>query len=58
MAEPQNRELQGRLARIEELIQGVDGIPDEKARTQTRELVEALLAMQGAGLERMMENHL
>ncbi len=55
MDKPQNGELQGRLARIEELIKAVDGIADEKARTQTRELVEALLEMQGAGLERIME---
>lgn len=50
-----NRELKGRLARIEELIQAVDNIADQKARRQTRELVEALLEMQGAGLERLME---
>ncbi len=55
MDKPQNVKIQERLARIEELIQAVDGVADEKARTQTRELVEALLEMQGAGLERMME---
>ncbi len=52
---PQNREIQQRLARIEELIQAVDGIADEKGRSQARELVEALLEMQGAGLERLMQ---
>lgn len=55
MDKSQNRELQGRLARIEELIKAVDAVADEKARTQTRELVEALMEMQGAGLERIME---
>ncbi|MEP6778086.1 MAG: NifU family protein [Chthoniobacterales bacterium] len=55
MDKPQNGKMQTRLARIEELIKAVDGIADERARTQTRELVEALLEMQGAGLERMME---
>lgn len=40
MDKAQNRELQGRLARIEELIKAVDAVADEKARTQTRELVE------------------
>ncbi|HEV2096057.1 MAG TPA: NifU family protein [Chthoniobacterales bacterium] len=55
MDKPQNREIQGRLARIEELIQAVDSIADEKARAQARELVEALLEMQGSALERLME---
>jgi len=50
-----NREFQGRLARIEELIRAVDTIADEKPRNQARELVEALLELQGAGLERLME---
>lgn len=55
MDRPQNRELQNRLARIEELIEAIDTIADEKGRAQARELVEALLAMQGSGLERMLE---
>ena len=55
MDKTQNREIQARLARIEELIQAVDEIDDDKVRTQARELVEALLEMQGAGLERLME---
>jgi Fe-S cluster biogenesis protein NfuA len=49
------REFQGHLARIEELIHAVDGIADEAPRTQARQLVEALLELQGAGLERLME---
>lgn len=55
MDKTQKRELQTALARIEELIQGIETIADEKGRTQARELMEALLAMQGRGLERMME---
>jgi Fe-S cluster biogenesis protein NfuA len=50
-----SREFQGRLARIEELIHAVDAIADEAPRAQARELVEALLELQGAGLERLME---
>jgi Fe-S cluster biogenesis protein NfuA len=50
-----NRELQGRLARIEELIHAVDAIADETPRSKARELVEALLELQGASLERLME---
>lgn len=49
------RDLQSRLARIEELIKSVEAIVDEKDRAQTRELVEALLEMQGAAVERMLE---
>ena len=55
MEKPTTREFQGRLARIEELIHALDGIADEGARTQARELVEALLELQGAALERTME---
>lgn len=50
-----SREFQGRLARIEELIHAIDAIGDEGTRAQARELVEALLELQGAGLERLME---
>lgn len=53
--EPKTREAQARLARIEELIHTIEKIPEEVTRQQTRELVEALLEMQGAGLERIME---
>ncbi len=55
MDKPRTSELQQRLGRIEELIQAIDTIADEKIRSQSRELVEALLAMQGSSLERMME---
>ncbi len=55
MHKPRNWELHERLARIEELIHAIEAIADEKVRTQSRELVEALLEMQGAGLERLME---
>ncbi len=47
--------IQQRLARIEELIKAIDTIAEEKIRAQTRELLEALLEMQGSGLERIME---
>ncbi len=55
MDKPHNREIQERLARIEELIQVLDASTDEGARAHARELVETLLAMQGSALERMME---
>lgn len=55
MENPNRRELQERVERIEKLIQAIDVMPDETARAQSRELVEALLEMQGAGLERLIE---
>lgn len=55
MQKTNTREFQGRLARIEELIHAIDAIADEGTRAQARELIEALLDLQGAGLERLME---
>ena len=53
--QPQSREFQNRMARIEELIQAIDSMPDETARAQTRELVQALLELHGTGLNRVLE---
>ncbi len=55
MPEPKSREFQNRMARIEELIHAIDAMPDEKARAQTRELVQALLDLHGNGLNRALE---
>jgi len=52
---PASKAFQDRIGRIETLIQGIDEITDEQVRTRARELVAALLEMQGAGLERIME---
>lgn len=50
-----SREFEGRLARIEELIRGIDALPDPTARTQVQELVQALLEMHATGLNRALE---
>jgi Fe-S cluster biogenesis protein NfuA len=50
-----SRESQSRIARIEELIQGIDALPDQTSRERTTELVQAILEMQGAALERLLE---
>ncbi len=55
MENPASKAFQDRIGRIETLIQGIDEITDEQVRTRARELVAALLEMQGAGLERIME---
>ena len=52
---PKSREFQNRIARIEELIHAIDAMPDEAARSQTRELTQALLDLHGHGLNRALE---
>ena len=52
---PKSREFQNRIARIEELIHAIDVMPDEAARSQTRELTQALLDLHGHGLNRALE---
>jgi Fe-S cluster biogenesis protein NfuA len=55
MPQPKSREFQNRMARIEELIHAIDAMPDENARAQTRELVQALLELHANGLNRALE---
>lgn len=52
---PQNSEFQGRMARLEELIQALEQLPDETARSQAREIVQVLLELHGNGVNRMLE---
>lgn len=51
---PQDRELEKRLARVESLIEQVEGLPDVRVRDQVRELVQRLLDFHGAGLAKMV----
>lgn len=44
-----------RIKRIEELVRGLENIPDRQARETARALIEAVLELHGAGLERMMD---
>jgi Fe-S cluster biogenesis protein NfuA len=48
-------EYDSQIARVEKLIQAIDALPDEAARRQTRELVQALLELHGAGFNRVLE---
>jgi Fe-S cluster biogenesis protein NfuA len=50
-----DREFQGRLQRIETLIQEIEHFPDPDARAGTRELLQAVLDLHGAGLERLLQ---
>ncbi len=48
------REFQERLQRLDSLLQGVDRFADPSAAAQTREIVQAVLDLHGAGLERIL----
>ena len=43
------------VRRIEELVRRIDQIPDPEVRKLTSELMQSILALHGAGMERMME---
>jgi hypothetical protein len=44
-----------RMQRIETLIQEVEALPDARVQAVTRELVQVLLDVHGAGLARILE---
>ena len=48
------REFRGRMERIEGLLHEVDGWADVQARSQTREIVQAILDMHGTGMRQML----
>jgi Fe-S cluster biogenesis protein NfuA len=48
------KEFQKRLGRVEELIAALESTPDERVRGQVRELIQNLLELHGAGLERVL----
>ncbi len=50
-----SREFNERIAAIEKLIGAIEQMRDEKAREQTRQLVQALLELHGEGLHRVLE---
>jgi Fe-S cluster biogenesis protein NfuA len=52
----QDQDFRKRVQRLEGLIQEVDKFPDAGARARTREIVQSLLDMHGAGLETILEH--
>jgi Fe-S cluster biogenesis protein NfuA len=52
---PANAELQHRLGSIEELLHQVESAADPSLRASVQELVELVMNLHGAGLERMLE---
>ena len=53
--EPRGQQFQKELGRIEELINALNGAADSVVAAQARELVQALLELHGATLERALE---
>lgn len=49
------RDFQGRVQKIGELVQQLDSIGDPAVRARAKELVQSLLELHGAGLERILE---
>jgi len=52
---PANRELQSRLGSIEELLRKIESVADPSLRANVEELVELVMNLHGAGLERILE---
>jgi Fe-S cluster biogenesis protein NfuA len=50
------REFQSRLQRLDVLLREVERFGDPEAQEQTRELVQAVLDLHAAGLERLLEH--
>src|SRR4051812_20925898 len=50
------REFQARMQRLDELLQSVETFTDPEAQAQTRAIVQAVLDLHGAGLERIFEH--
>jgi Fe-S cluster biogenesis protein NfuA len=51
----EKQEFQQRMQRIEELIQRIEITPESELRSSTLELVQSLMELHGAALDRMME---
>jgi Fe-S cluster biogenesis protein NfuA len=51
----QDTELQKKMQRIGEMVEQLESAADPNARAIARELVESLMALHGAGLERILE---
>ncbi len=55
MDKPKRSEFQNRMGRLEELIQELEQSPDQKTRSQAREIVQVLLELHGNSVNRMLE---
>ena len=48
------RDFKARMERLDALLREVEGLPDEKARDDIREVVQAVLDLHGSGLARVL----
>jgi Fe-S cluster biogenesis protein NfuA len=55
-AAAEDRQLRDRLRRIETLLADVEKFKDPEARVKTREIVQTLMDLHGAGLERILDH--
>ncbi|MGA9247604.1 MAG: hypothetical protein WBV87_05130, partial [Candidatus Acidiferrales bacterium] len=51
----QDTALQKKMQRIGEMVERLESAADPSVRAMARELVESLMALHGAGLERILE---
>ena len=51
----QDKELQKRMQRIGEMVEQLESAADPNARAMAKELLESLMALHGAALERILE---
>jgi Fe-S cluster biogenesis protein NfuA len=51
----QDKELQKQIQRIGEMVERLESAADPNARAMAKELLESLMALHGAGLERILE---
>jgi hypothetical protein len=55
MGKLEQKEFQQRIGKIEQLVKSIDQIGDPGAQANARELVQLLLDLHGAGIERMLD---
>ena len=51
----EEKEFRQRIQRVEELVRKIETVADPEARASATELMQSLMDLHGAGLERMME---
>ena len=49
------QEFQQRVGRIEKLVEKIESSPDKPFKATARDLVQSLMELYGAGLERILE---
>jgi Fe-S cluster biogenesis protein NfuA len=50
-----SKDFQDRLQHLDKLLAGAEQVPDQAAKARVRQIVQAVLDLHGAGLERLLE---